>query len=51
MTKIKDKVKDYSYRERWEKLGLTTLKRKMKDDLLKTFKIINGIFNYGRHFF
>ena len=23
----------------------------MRDDLPETFKIINGIFNYGRHFF
>ena len=34
------------------KLGLTTLlERSMRDDLIKTFKIINGISNYGRHFF
>ena len=35
-----------------EKLGSTTLlERRMRDDLTETFKIINGISNYGRHFF
>ena len=28
-----------------------SLKRRMKSDLIETFKIINGISNYGRHFF
>ena len=35
-----------------EKLRLMTfLERRMRDDLIKTFKIINGISNYGRQFF
>ena len=38
--------------ERLEKLGLITLlERRKRGDLIETFKIINGIFNYGRHFF
>ena len=46
------RVKDYSYRERLEKLGLTTLlERRMRSDLIETFKIINGISNYGRYLF
>ena len=45
------KVKDYSYRERLEKLGFTTLlERRMRGDLIKTFKIISEISNYYRHF-
>ena len=50
VTKIIKKY--YSYRERLEKLGLTTLlERRMRGDLIKTFKIINGISNYSRYFF
>ena len=45
-------VKGYSYRERLEKLGLTTsLERRMRSDLIETFAIINGISNHGRYFF
>ena len=41
VTKIIKRVKDYSYRERLEKLGLTTfLKWKMRGDLIWTFKIV-----------
>ena len=48
VTKIIKKVKDYSYRERLEKLGLTTLlERKVRNDQIETLKIINGISNYG----
>ena len=53
MTSKSDKtkrVKDYSYRERLEKLGLTTLLERMKSDLNEIFKIINEISNNGRHF-
>ena len=35
------KVKDYSYRERLERLGLTTLlERRIRGDLIETFKMI-----------
>ena len=38
--------------ERLEKLGLTTLpKRRMRGDLIETFKRIIGTLNYGRYFF
>ena len=52
-TQLIKRVKDYSYRERLEKIGLTTLLEKKvgRGDLTETFKIINGISNYGRHFF
>ena len=37
--------------ERLEKLRLTTLlERRMRSDLIETFKIINGISNYNRFF-
>ncbi len=41
-----------SYRERLEKLELTTLlERRMRGDLIETFKILRGIANYGsRHY-
>ena len=52
MVKMIKKEKDYNDRERLEKLGLTILvERRMRDDLIETFKIINGISNYGRNFF
>ena len=54
-TKKSDKTKRVntnSYRERLEKLGLTILlERRIRDDLIETFKIIHGISNYGGHFF
>ena len=52
VTKIIKRVKDYSYRERFEKFGLiTSLERNMRADLIETVKIDNGISNYGRYFF
>ena len=51
MTKLIKRVKDYSYRERLEKLQLTILLKKLKGDLTETFKIIDGISIYGKHFF
>ena len=37
--------------ERLKKFGLTTLhEKRLRGDLIKTFKIINEISNYGRHF-
>ena len=45
----KKRGKDDIYWERSEKLGLTTLlERKMREDFIETFKIINGI---SGHFF
>ena len=46
VTKIIECVKDHSYRERLEELGLTTLKEiKMRGDLIEPFKINNRISN------
>ena len=43
------KKKDYRYRERLEKLWLTTfLDRRMRGDLVETFKILNGISKYSK---
>ena len=48
-TKSDKVIKDYSYKERVQKLGLTILlERRMRDDLIETFKIINGISD-GKH--
>ena len=39
--KIIKRIKDFSYRERLEKIGLTTLlERRMRDDLIEIFKIM-----------
>ena len=43
----KIEIKDYSYRERLEKFGLTTLIEKR----IETFKVINRILNLDEHFF
>ena len=52
MTKIIKTVKYYSNRKRLVKLGWTNLQeRRMRDDVIETFKIINGINNNGRHCF
>ena len=46
------KVKDYSYRERWAKLGLPNLlERRMRCHLIGTYKIINRISSYSRYLF
>ena len=51
MTKLIKRVKDSSHKEREEKSGLTTLlDRRLRGDLTETFKIIDGISNYGRYF-
>ena len=45
-TKIIKRLKHYSYGERLEKLEWTTLlERKMRDEQITIFKIINGISN------
>ena len=39
--KIIKRIKDFSYWERLEKIGLTTLlERRMRDDLIEIFKIM-----------
>ena len=48
VTKLIKRVKYYSYRERLEKLGSTTLlERRMRGDLIDIFNIINGISIHG----
>ena len=50
VTKITKREKDN--RERLEKLELTILlEKRIRGDLTETFKIINGISNYGRDCF
>ena len=52
MTKIIKRVKDYSYRERFWKLGSTTFQeRRVRSNVIETFKIIGRISNYGRQLF
>ena len=49
---IKRSKKNYSYTERVEKLKLmTSLERRMRGNLIETFKITNGISKIGKHFF
>ena len=51
MTKIIKRVKDYTYRERLKKIGLSTLlERRIRGNRIETFKIINGISNHVRHY-
>ena len=41
-----------SYRQRLQRLRLTTLlERQMRGDLIETFKIVNGVANYGHNMF
>ena len=43
---------NFSYRQRLTKLNMTTLlERRMRGDLIETFKILNGFSNYGSQFF
>ena len=52
MTKIIKRFNYYSYSERLEKIGSSTLlERRMSANLIGTFKMINQISNHGRHFF
>jgi hypothetical protein len=45
-------LKNLCYKERLEALGLTTLlERRMRGDLIETFKILNGFSKYGAQFF
>jgi hypothetical protein len=52
VTKIVNGLEDFTYEQRLKSLGLTTLlERRMRGDLIETFKILNGINNYGSQFF
>ena len=52
VTRLTFDLKDLSYKERLESLGLTTLlERRMRGDLIETFKIMSGISKYGKEFF
>jgi hypothetical protein len=51
-TRLIDGIGLLPYKTRLEKLGLTTLlERRTRGDLIETFKIINGISDYGQHLF
>ena len=51
-TRLIDNVGLLPYKNRLEKLGLTTLlERRSRGDLIETFKIVNSISNYGEGFF
>ena len=51
-TRVIDGMSDLNYEQRLKKLGLTTLlERRMRGDLIETFKILNGFNNYGQSFF
>ena len=52
ITRIINGLGDLSYKQRLETLGLTTLlERRMRGDLIETFKILNDKNNYGKDFF
>ena len=52
MAKIIKRVKSYAHRQRLGKFRLIiSLDRRMRVNLIKTLKIINGISNYGRNVF
>ena len=45
-------MSNLNYEQRLKQLGLTTLlERRMRGDLIETFKILNGLNNYGNAFF
>ena len=51
-TRLIDGVGLMTYEERLKKLGLTTLlERRARGDLIETFRIVNGIANYGETLF
>ena len=51
-TRVIDGMSDLNYEQRLKKLGLTTLlERRMRGDLIETFKILNGFNDYGQSFF
>ena len=52
ITRVVKGLENLTYKNRLESLGLTTLlERRMRGDLIETFKIINGISKYGNEFF
>lgn len=52
VTRLIGDLKNLCYKERLEALGLTTLlERRMRGDLIETFKILNGFSKYGAQFF
>ena len=51
-TRVIDGMADCNYKQRLEKLNMTTLlERRMRGDMIETFKILNGFNNYGSQFF
>ena len=51
ITKIIAGCENLSYKDRLKKLKLTTLlERRMRGDLIETFKILNDKNNYGKDF-
>ena len=51
-TRLIEGIGSLTYEERLKKLSLTTLlERRARGDLIETFKIVNGLTNYGEQFF
>ena len=51
-TRVIDGMSGLNYKQRLKSLGLTTLlERRMRGDLIETFKILQGFNNYGKQFF
>ena len=51
-TRLIDNIGLLPYKSRLEKLGLTTLiERRARGDLIETYKIVNGISDYGENLF
>ena len=52
MTKLVPELRDLTYEERCKKFGITTLeKRRVRGDMIETFKIIYGYENIDRNIF
>ena len=51
-TRVIDGMDNLNYKQRLEKLNMTTLlERRMRGDLIETFKILNGFTKYGQNLF
>ena len=51
-TRLVNDIGTLSYRDRLKSLHLTTLaERRMRGDLIETFKILRGLVNYGQNLF
>ena len=51
-TRVIDGMQDLNYKQRLNKLNMTTLlERRMRGDLIETFKILNDFNKYGKPFF